>query len=94
MQHMYVIGSTGVFQWQNILYFKILGADLYHCLLCTTMLCSGLLGGGLKNNFSKGNYKGKADCSFPVWKTSREILESWEIHWVCFSGCVSALHLV
>lgn len=32
----------------------------------------------MKNNFSKGNYKGKADCSFPIWKFSREIPESWK----------------
>lgn len=61
---------------------------------CTTMLCNRLLGGGLESNFSKGNYKGKADCSFPIWKLSREFPESWKIHWDCFSGCVSALHLV
>ena len=63
-------------------------------LAACTMLCNGLLGGGLTNNFCKGNYKRKADCSFPVWKVSREIPESWKIHWDCFSGCVSALHLV
>lgn len=57
----------------------------------TTMLCNS---GGLTSNFSKGYCKGRADCSFTVWKVSREIPESRKIHWDCFSGFVSALHLV
>lgn len=109
-QHLYILGTSilktlkGVFSFCSFPSFvdHINGkaaqnnnTNTFQKEFSTTRLCNGLLGGGgLKNNFSKGNYKGKTDCSFPVWKVSREIPESWKIHWDCFSDCVSGLHLV